>query len=69
MESLANNDPFLDANRRVAFTAAHTFLLINGLDMEVDSRAAYEFMMSSISKGEFRFAQILKSIDAHLTET
>jgi len=41
----------------------------NGLDLEVDSRAAYEFMMSSIVKGELRFAQVLKWIDAHLTET
>jgi death-on-curing protein len=69
MESLANNHPFLDGNKRVAFAAAHTFLLINALDLQVVSRAAYEFMISSIAKGEFRFAQILKWIDAHLTET
>jgi len=36
MESLANNHPFLDGNKRVAFAAAHTFLLVNGFDIEVD---------------------------------
>ena len=30
MESLANNHPFLDGNKRVAFAAAHTFLLVIG---------------------------------------
>jgi death on curing protein len=29
MESLANNHPFLDGNKRVAFAAAHTFLLVD----------------------------------------
>jgi death on curing protein len=68
MESLANNHPFLDGNKRVAFAAAHTFLLINGFDLEVDSLAAYEFMMSSIAKGEFRVTHILEWIRAVIIE-
>jgi death on curing protein len=51
MESLANNRPFLDGNKRIAFAAAHTFLLVNGYDLEVSSLAAYEFMMQSIARG------------------
>ena len=35
MESLANNHPFLDGNKRVAFAAAHTFPLVHGFDLEV----------------------------------
>ena len=68
MESLANNHPFLDGNKRVAFAAAHTFLLVNGFDLAVDSISAFEFVMRSISSGEFRFAQILKWIDDHIVE-
>lgn len=68
MESLANNHPFLDGNKRVAFAAAHTFLLVNGFDLAVDSISAFEFMMRSISSGEFRFAQILKRINRHIVE-
>jgi len=66
MESLANNHPFLDGNKRVAFAAAHTFLLVNGLDLEVDSTSAFEFMRQSLSSGEFRFAGILKWISDHI---
>lgn len=49
MESLANNHPFLDGNKRVAFAAAHTSLLVNGYDLEVKPLEAYEFMMQSIA--------------------
>ena len=68
MESLANNHPFLDGNKRVAFAAAHTFLLVNGFDLAVDPISAFEFVMRSISSGEFRVAQILKWINAHIIE-
>jgi death-on-curing protein len=68
MESLANNHPFHDGNKRVAFASVHTFLLINGHDLEVDSLAAYNFMMQSISRGEFRFGAILEWIDKHIRQ-
>jgi death-on-curing protein len=68
LESLANNHAFLDGNERVAFAAMHTFLLVNGIDLDVDSQAAYEFMMHSLARGELRFAHILKWIDAHLAK-
>lgn len=68
MESLANNHPFLDGNKRIAFAAAHTFLLINGYDLEVSSLAAYEFMMQSIASGEFRFGLILEWINNHIRQ-
>ena len=68
MESLANNHPFLDGNKRVAFAAAHTFLLVNGYDLEVDPLVAYDFVMQSIARGEFRFSPILKWINDHLRQ-
>jgi death-on-curing protein len=66
MESLGNNHPFLDGNKRVAFAAAHTFLLVNGYDLDVSPSVAYDFLMRSIERGEFRFSQILKWISNHL---
>ena len=66
MESLANNHPFLDGNKRVAFAAAHTFLLVNGCDLEVEPLEAYEFVMRHISRGEFRFGPILEWINHHI---
>jgi death-on-curing protein len=68
MESLANNHPFLDGNKRIAFAAAHTFLLVNGYDLEVRPLAAYVFMMHSIARGEFRFGPILEWIDNHIRQ-
>src|SRR5262249_34608293 len=66
MESLANNHPFFDGNKRVAFAATHTFLLVNGYDLQVDPLSAYEFMMNSIANREFRFSQILGWIKAQI---
>ena len=40
LESLVNNHPFVDGNKRVGFAAAHTFLLLNGFDLKVTSKAA-----------------------------
>ena len=68
MESLANNHPFLDGNKRIAFAATHTFLLVNGYDLEVDPLGACDFMMHSIERGEFRFAPILKWINDHVRQ-
>jgi len=68
MESLATNHPFLDGNKRAAFAAAHTFLLVNGFDVAVDASAAYEFIVGSIAAGKFRFSRILEWINAHLVE-
>jgi len=68
MESLANNHPFLDGNKRIAFAAAHTFLLVNRYDLEVRPLTAYEFMMHSIARGEFRFGPILEWINNHIRQ-
>ena len=68
MESLASNHPFLDGNKRIAFAAAHTFLLMNGYDLEVRPLAAYEFMMHSIARGQFRFGPILEWINNHIRQ-
>src|SRR6202162_2089452 len=43
LESLVNNHAFLDGNKRVGFATMHTFLLVNGFDLDVGSQTAYEF--------------------------
>lgn len=45
-ESLINNHPFVDGNKRVAFFASDVFLRLNGYKVVVDSRIAYDFLMS-----------------------
>ena len=68
MESLAINHPFIDGNKRVAFAATHTFLLVNGFDLAVEPMATFDFIMRSLSTGEFRFPQILAWVNEHLVE-
>ena len=66
LESLVNNHPFVDGNKRVGFAAAHTFLLMNGVDLDVSSKAAFEFLIRAISDGKFRFALLREWLAAHL---
>jgi death-on-curing protein len=67
LESLVNNHSFVDGNKRVGFAAAHTFLLLNGFDLNISSKAAFDFMMKTMSDGKFRFALLHEWIAAHIT--
>lgn len=66
MESLANNHPFLDGYKRVAFDASHTFLLMNGFTIEADPEETYAFMVGAIAEGRFRLPVILDWLNAHI---
>ncbi len=65
-ESLVNNHAFLDGNKRVAFASVHTFLLVNGLDLNVTSKAAFDFMIETMTAGKLRFALLHEWISTHL---
>jgi len=43
-ESLAQNPPFLDGNKRAAFAATYTFLTINGSRLMADADEVYAFI-------------------------
>ena len=58
MESLANNYPFVDGNKRVAFFATDTFLRLNGHFIDCDNDEAYAFFMGMFEAGTFRFAEL-----------
>ena len=49
-ESLAQNHPFIDGNKRTAFAAAYTFLAINGAQLRPDAQETYAFI-SALYKG------------------
>ena len=44
-ESLMNNHPFVDGNKRVAFFSSDVFLRLNGYKIAIDPKIAYEFLM------------------------
>ena len=55
LESLANNHPFLDGNKRVAFFVTDTFLRMNGHRIECDNETAHAFFMQLFETRAFRF--------------
>lgn len=64
MESLANNHPFLDGNKRVAFFVTDTFLRMNGHFIDCDNKEAYQFFMRLFETGSFRFAELEAWLEA-----
>jgi death-on-curing protein len=51
-ESLINNHPFVDGNKRVAFFSTDVFLRLNGYRIVVDSRVAYDFLMKLFASND-----------------
>jgi len=46
LESLLQNHPFLDGNKRVGFAVVDVFLRINGYSITADSNAVFDHLMS-----------------------
>jgi len=63
LESLANNHPFVDGNKRTAFAVTDIFLQLNGYYIDCDSREAYDLFMRLFGSNSFRFAQLLAWLD------
>ncbi len=59
MESLANNHPFIDGNKRVAFAVTDMMLRANGYFLDAEPEAANEFIRASLAAHEFRYSKIL----------
>lgn len=68
LESLVNNHAFVDGNKRVGFAAMHTFLLLNGKDLNVSSKQAADFILITLAEGKFRFALLREWIAGHLVD-
>ena len=65
MESLANNNGFIDGNKRPAFAATDVFLRLNGFYIDVTAVEGHDFVDGSIERQEFRFRLILDWIREH----
>lgn len=58
-ESMAQNHPFIDGNKRVAFGSAFTFLAINGVSLTADSEETFVFISGLYENGKFRFDELV----------
>jgi death-on-curing protein len=54
-ESLSQNHPFIDGNKRAAFAATYTFLAINGWRLVADAEATYAFILGLYDQHAFTF--------------
>ena len=57
-ESLSQNHPFVDGNKRTAFAAMFTFLSINGVDVTADADQAWAFVSRLYEEGDIDFAAL-----------
>jgi death-on-curing protein len=58
-ESLSQNHPFVDGNKRVAFAATYTFLAINGWQIVSDPDETYRFMLDLYERQGFNFGALV----------
>ena len=58
-ESLGQNHPFFDGNKRTAFAATYTFLAINGARLTADADDTYRFINGLYETKTFNFDALL----------
>jgi death-on-curing protein len=66
-ESLSQNHPFVDGNKRVAVTVTAAFLKVNGYRLEFDDLEAFSFLIGLYESGRTRFVELEKWLHAHTT--
>ncbi|MEO8595683.1 MAG: type II toxin-antitoxin system death-on-curing family toxin [Candidatus Solibacter sp.] len=66
-ESLSQNHPFIDGNKRVAITLTAAFLRVNGYQLTFDDVEAYSFLIGLYETGRMRFVELDKWLREHTT--
>ena len=66
-ESLSQNHPFGDGNKRVAVTVTAAFLKVNGYLLEFDDLEAFSFLIGLYQSGRMRFAELEQWLRQHAT--
>jgi death-on-curing protein len=61
-ESLSQNHPFVDGNKRVAFMATVVFLHINDVSLDAEADEGWDFLSERYESGSFEF----KALEAWL---
>ncbi len=67
-ESLSQNHPFIDGNKRTAFAATYTFLAINGARLTADTRETYDFIAGLYDANQFSFDNLVAWLRSHVTQ-
>jgi death-on-curing protein len=59
LESLVQNHPFVDGNKRVAFAVVDVFLRINGYSITADSMAIYADLIKLMEQRTFNMERLV----------
>jgi len=57
-ESLSQNHPFVDGNKRTAFAVTYTFLVINGAQLAAGLKETQDFICGLYDAGTFDFGNL-----------
>ena len=57
-ESLSQNHPFIDGNKRTAFAVMFTFLVVNGMSLTASSAETESFLLGLYADGSFDFMHL-----------
>jgi death-on-curing protein len=68
LESLVQNHPFVDGNKRVAFAVLDVFLRINGHALKADSKAIYDSLLEFLNNGTFDMEHLVPSLQAIIVD-
>ena len=58
IESILNNHPFIDGNKRTGYVVTLLFLMSNGYDIATEQDTKYKFVID-IASGKMKFDEIL----------
>lgn len=59
-ESLSQNHPFIDGNKRTSFSAMNRFLGLNGTKITADASSTFTFIMDAFERRDLRFSNLRK---------
>jgi death on curing protein len=64
-ESLCQNHPFVDGNKRVAFAATHVFLQMNGMQLTAKPAEIIAFIDRLFAEGNFNSEKLYQWLEAN----
>lgn len=65
-ESLSQNHPFIDGNKRTAFAVAYTFLVINGARLTASAPETEDFIVGLYAAGTCDFEHMTRWLRANV---
>jgi death-on-curing protein len=64
-ESLSQNHPFIDGNKRTAFAVTYTFLVINGIRLTASAADTEGFLLDLYATGRLNFGHLSQWLRDH----